>query len=239
MARLSSVLGGILAEFTRARTIADNMTKDLVAEYEKDPILSTFSVPRIALKDLDLTLRFVVTGAGEPSGAAPAVDPAAALKSWTEYADNDRYATLLSEAGFSDFGVKTLGKAIESGGAARHFGDVTQEQMARALNGELAAVVKPALDPTFAAYDDLPQGTRRDVGSMRKLGKGLLARAGILVGDFIEAQKATPSLTGGASSDIDISIVQDDLAKDGAHVQQITLTLTSDDIELVGEREET
>ena len=49
MARLGSVLGALIAELVQARAIADRLTRDLVEEYESDPVLAAMNVPRVTI----------------------------------------------------------------------------------------------------------------------------------------------------------------------------------------------
>lgn len=60
MAKLGDVLGSILAEVSRARAVADSLTRDLAADYSNDPVLASLGVPRVALNEMTVTLRFVV-----------------------------------------------------------------------------------------------------------------------------------------------------------------------------------
>jgi hypothetical protein len=78
---LGIVLGGVLAEITRARAVADQLTRDLVEQYDRDPVLRSLSVPRVALDGVSLALRFRV---GEVQGAVPdPVTPAALAEDWS------------------------------------------------------------------------------------------------------------------------------------------------------------
>lgn len=76
MARLDDVIGAILRDLTLAQDVASKHTRMLAVEYEKDPLLRHFPVPRTQLSDVEIELRFAprqllrVTGSPERTMAA-------------------------------------------------------------------------------------------------------------------------------------------------------------------------
>ena len=61
MAKLSEILGGILKDVMAARTTADYLSRDLLETYQKDPVMALMPVPRVTIRQLDLSLKFAVS----------------------------------------------------------------------------------------------------------------------------------------------------------------------------------
>lgn len=66
-AELREVVGAILRDLAHARAMGDAFSRELSAEYEKDPLLRLFPVPRSEVRQATITLKFAVeeTGPGE------------------------------------------------------------------------------------------------------------------------------------------------------------------------------
>jgi hypothetical protein len=63
MAELDQVLGAILQNITQARFASDVYSRDVSRYYEQDALLRRFPVPRAEIDEIDVDLRFVITGA--------------------------------------------------------------------------------------------------------------------------------------------------------------------------------
>lgn len=60
MADLAQILGAVLRDVTHSRVISDIFSRDVSREYQKDPVLVEFPVPRLELKEASIQLRFAV-----------------------------------------------------------------------------------------------------------------------------------------------------------------------------------
>jgi hypothetical protein len=60
MAELKDVLGAVLKDVAHARVISDRFSGEVSQEYEKDPLLGVFPVPRVEIKEASLDLKFAV-----------------------------------------------------------------------------------------------------------------------------------------------------------------------------------
>ena len=58
MPTLNEYLGGIVSEITSARKMADMQTVEIAKEYAKDNLLKHFSIPRMKVGTVDLTVPF-------------------------------------------------------------------------------------------------------------------------------------------------------------------------------------
>jgi len=62
MPKLNEYLGGLVSEITSARKIADLQTLQIAKEYAKDDLLKHFSIPRMKIGSIDLTVPFAHAG---------------------------------------------------------------------------------------------------------------------------------------------------------------------------------
>ena len=61
MPQLTKVLAEILRSVASARVEADATSARLATQYQKDPVLSCFPVPRVDIKELNIHLKFALT----------------------------------------------------------------------------------------------------------------------------------------------------------------------------------
>jgi len=60
MAELTQVLGAILKDVAHSRVISDAFSRDISVDYAKDPILASFPVPRVEIREASIQLKFAV-----------------------------------------------------------------------------------------------------------------------------------------------------------------------------------
>ena len=63
MPKLNEYLGGLVSEIASARKMADLQTVQIAREYAKDDMLKHFSIPRMKVSSVDLTIPFAQAGA--------------------------------------------------------------------------------------------------------------------------------------------------------------------------------
>lgn len=68
MPTLNEYLGGLVASITDARVIADLQTVQVAEQYAKHDLLKHFSVPRMRIGDIELTIPVAIEGLSERSG---------------------------------------------------------------------------------------------------------------------------------------------------------------------------
>ncbi len=68
MATLNEYLGGIFSSITDARVMADVQTVQVAEQYAKHDLLKHFSVPRMRISDIELTIPVAIEGLAERSG---------------------------------------------------------------------------------------------------------------------------------------------------------------------------
>lgn len=60
MAELNKVLGALLRDVAQARTLSDLYARQVSKDYEADPLLRFFPIPRAEIKDITLDLKFAI-----------------------------------------------------------------------------------------------------------------------------------------------------------------------------------
>lgn len=68
MATLNEYLGGLFSSITDARVMADVQTVQVAEQYAKHDLLKHFSVPRMRISDIELTIPVAIEGLTERSG---------------------------------------------------------------------------------------------------------------------------------------------------------------------------
>ena len=68
MATLNEYLGGLLSSITDARVMADVQTVQVAEQYAKHDLLKHFSVPRMRIGDIELTIPVAIEGLSELRG---------------------------------------------------------------------------------------------------------------------------------------------------------------------------
>nr|WP_314496855.1 hypothetical protein [uncultured Chryseobacterium sp.] len=66
MTKLSEYLGGLVTEIASARKMADIQTVEIAKEYAQDDLLKHFSIPRMKIGTVDLTVPFAQGGKSVP-----------------------------------------------------------------------------------------------------------------------------------------------------------------------------
>lgn len=68
MPTLNEYLGGLFSSITDARVMADVQTVQVAEQYAKHDLLKHFSVPRMRISDIELTIPVAIEGLSERSG---------------------------------------------------------------------------------------------------------------------------------------------------------------------------
>lgn len=230
MAQLGSVVGGILAELARARVVADRLTRDLVGEYEDDPILSGLSVPRVKLSEATLTVRYVVNEVASAEPVEP--DPVVVGSRWQKVARDELVPRALESLGVTGDERRAVSKVI----AVKAVGVRTTEQ---ALGGDTAALVDATVEGVLESWNEIPVGVRRRLGGKSAFRSELRTRAATQLESFLARAARDRLLSSVLASKIDVGVLTADLPEDPSRIQEVQLTVTGEDLELVlGEQEE-
>jgi hypothetical protein len=226
VARLGSVLGGILAELSRARLVADGLTRELVSEYESDPVLSSFSVPRVVIGEATLALRFTVQDLEE--AAPPPLDAGTIRGDWARHAAATGVPSALARLGLSEADREAVLAAVDSPAARPRVAEVRE-----ALAGRPETAAAATAEPLLRAWAEIPADVRKRLGTKatfrRRLGEALAED----LTAFVDRESARGLVQAALASKLDIAIRREELPADPAQLQEIRLTLRGEDLDVI------
>jgi hypothetical protein len=230
MARLGSVLGAILAELTRARFVADELTRDLVSEYRKDSILSSMSVPRIVLDEAALTLRFGVSDVQE--APQPALDAGSVRDAWVPHAVSMVLPRVLDRLGVApDEHAAIIDTFTETAG--RPLGVPPLTEVRRAIAGERLGMAIATAKPVLDTWSALPSRIRTTLGTKTTFRRELERNLREELDVFIERQHEAALVKAALASRLDVAVSAQDLPQDPGLVQEFRITVRGQDLELL------
>lgn len=224
MARLGSVVGGILKELAQARAIADRHSRDLVSEYERDPVLSTFSVPRVTLGEITLTLRFAVNDLEEEPSIAKDYTHLAA--EWQRHASK-----VLVEKSVERLSVTPELRTRAVGGFKAKV--IASEAMVEAITKSPKRAAQLTTDALLEQWNGLPLEVRQALGGKTEFRRALLATAEAELTTLLLRENRLDDLRQVLASRLDIGIRTAELPENPQRIHEMTLTLRGEDLEMV------
>jgi hypothetical protein len=226
MARLNEILGGILKDVTVARLTADLQAKDLYAAYQEHPLLARMPVPRVTVREVSLRLRFAIAENAEPDYTK--VDLSGLTRDWTTRLQRDILPRVFQAAAGKALDPKVAARlAAEIGGTAKSL------SLAKALSGDTDALVSASARQVAATRERLPVEDRRGLPGATALRAAAVAQVQREVEAFLPVARRQLAATAAAEMDLQVLVRKADLAEvDESRMQEVTLTLASDDIQL-------
>lgn len=242
MTRLGSVVGAVLAELTRARAISDELTRELVERYEADPILASLSVPRVSLGQAEIAIRFVVSDIEEPKSTEPDAD--AAREAWISHFSSVVLPTLVERANLQAeerrqvLAVLAGANDKEEDAPVRVVVRPPLGDVRAALTGEQLKLVSSTVGPVAERFDSLPAALKRKLGGKVVFTDRLTTVSTEGLASVLRARARADLITSALASTVNISVTSDALSADSDRLQELRLTIHSDDLDTVlGERE--
>lgn len=231
MPRLGSVVGSILAELVRARLAADELTRELVAEYQADPVLTSMSVPRLVVSEATLTLRFGVSDLEEVP-TPPTPDPGTLRDVWVRHAESVVVPRLLDRVGVPSSERSSVLAAIKEA-AGTLAGAPTVAEVRRAVGGDDAGTVTATGGPLVNAWGRLPAEFRSRIGTKTALRKELEQHITQEFRLFRDRQRELTFVQAALASNIQVAVVTDQLPEDPGLVQEFRITVQGQDLEVL------
>jgi hypothetical protein len=229
MTQLGSVVGALLAELTRARVVADHLTRELVAEYEGDPVLATMNVPRMAIGEATVTVRYAVDEVVEPVAIAPGIDRV--RRDWAEHLEAKVLPAVAARLALDEAGMRTLVQHFTPAARAP-----TATQLKAAMGGSEEAAVATTVESVMGLWSTLPPADRRRIGRKVDFRSALERVARTELAGFLREARRTALVAAVLGSRLEVSITRDQLADDPGRIQELTLTIRSEDVDfLLGE----
>ncbi len=102
MPKLNEYLGGLLSSFTKAKILSDLQTAQVAEQYAKHHLLKHFSVPRMKIEDVEMTIPIALDQMAE----TPQTDQ--------KYIDKASVNTLVYREVLSTLGLRTLPKSLST-----------------------------------------------------------------------------------------------------------------------------
>ena len=232
MVRLSNVVGGIMRDLARSHSVSDAYTVDTLESYRQDPVLGQFPVPRMAIREVQLTLRFAVSDVQDP---VVEEDPGAVRELWLRTVQERILPLSLAEVGRADNRtvVAAFAKRLASPGAelAVEAGDILATDRADALARTTLAFLKEQAST-------LPQTARRSIE------KTELAAAfeRIVAQELPELQRAARQLEQARiakQSELDVLVTSEALGSvPDNRISELTVTVAMDDVQFGAQDEQ-
>lgn len=224
MVRLGSVVGGILAELTQARVVADRLTRALVDEYDDDPILSGMSVPRVKLSEATVTVRYTIQDIDEHEPAKP--DPVVVGTKWQTAATNKVIPSVLRKLHITGEDHQTLVKTISVKPPSV---SVTEH----ALQGNPAELVKATVESALEAWPNIPVELHHRLGGKVTFRAELKAAAVTELEAFLAREVRDALISSALASKVQVGVRTADLPIEPFRIQEIQLTVTGEELDLV------
>jgi hypothetical protein len=225
---LADVLGALLTDLIRARAAADALTADLVREYKDDPLLASFSVPRVTVSDLTVRIRFLVTGLEQ--GQRPPLDVERFGRDWTLRVRR----RVLREIGLrSSEDRRSAIARLEDALAAEPIA-LDTGTLERALGGNHAELVDLSVSSVIQRFRTLPADVQRRIGDPGRFREEMLPLLNVEVPAFLDEVERRLAAQQALRSRVEVEVRSDVLAERPIQaIQEIEATLTQDDIEEV------
>lgn len=233
MARLSGVVAAIASELARATMIADQQSRELAAEYESVPILASLSVPRVSLKEANLTLRFVVSDVVE--GPRPTHHAEIEGSEWDMQVINSLSALLIERGLNPKQHHAVLTSAMASYVTAS---EISINDMRRAMTHEDESLIRKSTQSILEAWTQWSSKVLAKLGDQSVFAtelsdklKGALTELGRRRRYPEHAQLALPTV-------LDVGVRSDELGAAQALVQEVHLTFRADNLDTLASVEE-
>jgi hypothetical protein len=225
MVRLSNVVGGIMRDLARSHSVSDAYTVDTLESYRQDPMLGQFPVPRMAIREVQLTLRFAVSDIQDP---VVEEDPGAVRELWLRAVQERILPLSLAEVGRADNRtvVAAFAKRLAAPGTELtvEAGDVLAADRADAL-------AKATLAFLNEQASTLPLTARRSI-EKTELGA---AFERIVAQELPELQRAARQLEQARiakQSELDVLVTSEALGSvPDNRISELTVTVAMDDVQ--------
>jgi hypothetical protein len=226
VARLNEVVAGMLRDLVESRVAADALSREHADQYRADPILSQVPVPRFAVREVSLKLRFAVE---EIHAAKPSADDVALVR-------NAWVREVIERVVPASLGALAVEPTAAAALVARLRGtptpalDVTG--LTRGSPGRLAAATAQWV---LAGRTGLADAIRRKLPGAATLRSTMTTALTAALETF--GPRARQLFGEGAAlrSELEIAVKRTELDQiPESRIHELTLVLTTDDLQLAG-----
>lgn len=217
MAELTQVLGAILKDVAQSRVISDSFSRDISVEYANDPILVSFPVPRVEIRQASIQLQFAVNAVQQKKLDTDSITREQVGRLTTRLGDTlyanivaqhpsrDQIEALLKERG-DDLRARLTAQAEQ-------VAEGSPEAVAAVLRGDPDALVRKLESALEAALrdDEKLWAILRRGALVRDLREHVSAAVGPIVSDFARDTVAAAKAAGRQALTVDVAVTREEL----------------------------
>jgi hypothetical protein len=225
MAKLSTVLGTVLRDLAHSRVISDTFSRDISVEYEEDPILRLFPVPRIEIKEVTISIPFTVKSVERGEVKTDKVVKPILKSQATKLTDN-----ILSSITIRRKNKEDISKVLEATQAGKKLQKMLEQQLASNMNMISKALKGQREDLNDVLSDAIHKELLADSGRAKELLAGvdevrfkkMLQKTcdAFLKNVFTKDAQAAIESAGEKATNVDVGVTTDELVG----VPETTLT---------------
>lgn len=229
MAKLSDIVGGLMKDLSQSHTVVDSHTRQVLETYRKDPVLSQFPVPRLAIRSATLRLKFLVK---DQSAPRPDEDPSDYQDIWGKALRERIMPRVMEKVGKLDNRsvVNTLAGRLSQPGLEQAV------SLPRLLDPELQGELQQqTLELLLRETRELPKSVLRYLPDQELLVKTATEVVSQEIPDIQRAVKKLHQARSAALSDLDVTVNAEELRQAAAsQVSELEITVDLEDIQQGG-----
>lgn len=228
MAKLSNVVGGLMRDLAQSHSVSDAYTVETLEAYRRDPLLAQFPVPRMAIREVQLKIRFAVAAVQDPPTEP---DPTESRNLWLKAVQERILPQALTAVGLAD--NKTVVDAFKRRLEAPEASLAVDAADVLATD-RLEALRKATLSFLQEQVASLPASAKRSVDRIDLLPE--LEK--VVARELPEIQRAARQLEAArvaAQSDLDVVVTSDALGSlPDSRISELNVTVAMDDVQFGG-----
>jgi hypothetical protein len=226
MTKLSNVVGGLMRDLAQSHTISDAFTVELVDTYRREATLSQLPLPRLSIREAQLTLRFAVAAVQDD---VVGLEPDELGDLWLRTVRDRVVPMALTDVGRIDNKrvVGAFERRLAAPGAA-----ASVDSSALLAEGQEAELVQSTINYLTGLVESLPISTRRSfentdlAGSFERIVRAEIPELRAAARQLDQARRA-------AQADLNVSVTTEALAAvPDSQISELVLTVSMEEIQL-------
>lgn len=232
MAELKDVLGGVLRDIVDARVTGDLYSKELSEEYLKDPILSSFPVPRAEIREATTSLKSSVNAVETPP-ADPKQPVRDALSAWTSRVAAEVFEATVTKSPQRDeinrlLAAKRLDMVREMKTAADAAVGADDKLVDAVLEGKPEALIKTVSSEVYRVLTTIDDDVRKvfQRTGLNPVKEQVVERVTALAPPLKDALDAARDLAARKATRVDLAVTRRELAETPEYtLSSVTVTV--------------
>lgn len=226
---MSDIVGGLMRELSQSHAVVDEHARQTLATYEKDPVLSQLPVPRLAIRQATVKLRFVINA---QQTAVEDDDPDEYRAIWSKSVQERILPELLEKVGKLDNKAVVLSL---SGRLSQP--EVTTRITAGALLDERSSATlhKQTVDAVMAEVRSLPKSVQRYLPAEDQLLKATEEAVALELPSLQKATRNLQDIRRATLSGLDVAVTPREIGETPeAIISELELTIGMDELQRGG-----